>query len=82
MRRAIVPLLGALVMALPKPAVADGAGGITVLMCGQPGMSVTIPINGDGPRDRNPQPTGSCCIGACHMGNDRSKRGSNKGACC
>lgn len=81
MRRAIVPLFGALLFALPKPVAATAPGGIVAMMCGQPGISILIPLDDDAPkRPQDQRPANPCCTAACHAGSDRQKRGDGKPA--
>ena len=59
--------IGALAFATPTaPAVANG---IAVVVCGQPGLSITIPL-GNGPMP----PDHGCCKGACHAGCGRKSQ--------
>ena len=73
MNRLPVLLLGAIALALPRPTLAEGPAGISVGVCGQPGVSIVIPLDGDSPSQPDHRP---CCDGtACHVGCERSKRG-------
>ena len=65
-------LVGALALAMPSlPAAANG---ISVAFCGQPGVSITIPLN-----NRPMAPDHGCCKGACHAGCERKHQRHGRG---
>jgi len=64
-RKALLPLLGALSLAVPAPPAT--AGTITVSLCG--GGSVQMPLGGDAPADDS-----GCCKKACHACQQRKSR--------
>lgn len=66
-------LIGA--VALAMPAAPAASAGIMLSVCGQPGVSISIPVDRAPPAEDH-----GCCRGlACHAASDRKRRGAERG---
>lgn len=73
-RRRIIFCLSILALSLPV-APASGSG-ISIAICGEPGRSITIPMEPDAPDEKD-----DCRQKACHAAGDRRKKGGSQPFC-